>query len=525
MVNKYAFLAAINCPVKGWYIFNQPEAKLSVADEYRIREGKLIGRKAQSLFPMGVEVKGENFSEALSITKDILISDSYPVVFEAAFRDDELATRADIIHKHGDKSLDLFEVKSKKFEEKDKFIKNRNSKRYIRDLAYTAMVIMNHGWNVRSTTLLLVSPEYRKGMYDSLLLKPLDLTDWVLETVKELNESKTRLINILISSNRPKFDMSWECKGCKFLQECFLEKWDTLFVIHRLNRKKYDELRERGIFEVEDIDDSTMLGFNEKQKRMIAAIKQNAPVINYSALKRGLSEIEYPAGYLDFETMATALPLYEGIAPYEKIPTQFSLHIRSHRGGTLRHIEYIFEEPSRDCSLELAHRLVEATKDCKSIIVYHASFEKNIIKRLSEKFAEHPELNQSLKGLLNRIIDLEVIVSENLYYPEFKGSFSVKKVLPALVPELGYENMPVSNGDDASYIFANIAMGYYDSEQEERMKINLLEYCKLDTLAMVKIQDKLEELTEECRKPEPFKTTYPKDFKVLNAVTLKNSCE
>ena len=149
------------------------------------------------------------------------------------------------------------------------------------------------------------------------------------------------------------------------------------------------------------------------------------------------------------------------------------------------HIEYL-ADPGEDCRRELAESLIRDLEQSGSIIVY-STFEKTIINSLARLY---PDLSEKLIALTERMVDLEAIISNNYYHPDFQGSTSIKRTLPALVPEMTYDDLAIKGGDSASAAFAYLALGRYDVEAES-VKRNLLDYCERDTLAMVELHERL----------------------------------
>jgi len=80
--------------------------------------------------------------------------------------------------------------------------------------------------------------------------------------------------------------------------------------------------------------------------------------------------------------------------------------------------------------------------------------------------------------------------SKAYYLPVMKGSYSIKEVLPALVPELTYSSLEIGNGGDASTAFYNLQ---YEKDESvvKKTRESLLKYCEMDTMAMVRILEKL----------------------------------
>ncbi|MCK5327465.1 MAG: DUF2779 domain-containing protein, partial [Candidatus Latescibacteria bacterium] len=124
----------------------------------------------------------------------------------------------------------------------------------------------------------------------------------------------------------------------------------------------------------------------------------------------------------------------------------------------------------------------------KGSIIAYSPFEKTIINKLSEHF---PELSPDLLALIDRIVDLEAILRKHFYHPDFHGSTSIKKTLPVLVPDMSYDGLEIANGDTAMSAFALMAQGHYGDGEIDTIRKNLLDYCRQDTLAMVRLHERL----------------------------------
>jgi hypothetical protein len=92
---------------------------------------------------------------------------------------------------------------------------------------------------------------------------------------------------------------------------------------------------------------------------------------------------------------------------------------------------------------------------------------------------------------VGRLRDLLPFVRKHIYHPKFHGSLSVKSVLPALVPDMTYDGMEVADGNDAGLAWERIIRGELDPAERQQLKAALLAYCRQDTLAMVKILERL----------------------------------
>ena len=195
-----------------------------------------------------------------------------------------------------------------------------------------------------------------------------------------------------------------------------------------------------------------------------------------------LADIKWPCHYLDFETVATMLPIYDGYGCHEQVLTQFSIHHRDSLEAEPSHSEFL---ASANASQEriLAQHMIQSLGVSGSIIVY-SSFEQTRIKALGDQF---PDLSSSLAAILTRLVDFEKIIRSHIYHPAFGGSFSLKKVMPALGTGIGYDHLAVHDGSAAVALFAQIARGEVEDVDEARG--DLLAYCKNDTYVMVRLHE------------------------------------
>jgi hypothetical protein len=199
----------------------------------------------------------------------------------------------------------------------------------------------------------------------------------------------------------------------------------------------------------------------------------------------------YPICHLDFETFDTPIPPFDGIRPYQKIPFQYSLHIQNEEGAEPAHFEYLVE-PCKDPRRELAEKLLSEIPKNACVLTYNQTFEKGVLKDLATAF---PALADEINKRIDNIRDLMVpFRKRDVYRWQMHGSYSIKEVLPTLVPELSYKDLNVSDGMMAMRVYHGMC-NTDDSSKLEELRHGLLEYCKLDTFAMVKI---LDELRKNC---------------------------
>ena len=271
---------------------------------------------------------------------------------------------------------------------------------------------------------------------------------------------------------------------CPFREHCwsFLPT-ESVLTIPSLKKVKAFEMVHAGIHNACDVPEDTHL--SDKQRAYVNRLRTGEVDFDMSGIESMLAELTPPYYFLDFETDNPALPRADGLSPYAKMPYQYSCHIVDSNGG-MRHVEYLHDDLSDPHSV-LASRLVNDLGESGSIIAYNAGFEQGVIRDLAGRA---PSLSAELLVLNDRFWDLLVLVRKYIEHPGFLGSKSIKNVLPVLVPGFSYEGMVVANGSDAGGWW-NKMIRMQDGAAKEAIREDLLAYCRMDTLAMVKIWEVL----------------------------------
>lgn len=468
LVNKEIFFETLICPAYGWHLRHANDKPPSLADQFRMEEGKKIHRRARALYSDGI------FTTDVTKTATLLADPTVNTIFESEFQVDVYVTRADILRREGD-GWHLIEVKSNVNDDDE----------LVDDLTYTAMVLRRSGVNLVRCSLMLISKDYRIGMLDDALFVQTDHTDDVMARADEYDKQWESVSNIINRADQPKPKLIWDCRKCdRFKADCLgVGVTNHIFDLPRISEKKFNELTAMDVTTIDRIPCDYDLTPNQCIVR--TAVRSRKPVIQIS-LVDDLSAIHWPAYYLDFETFKTAIPLYPDVAPHEAILTQYSIHNCSAPGQVDDHREYL-ADPSRDCRRELAEQLIADLGNEGSIVTY-SPYEKTMINKLAELF---PDLAKPLRRCIGRLYDLKNVLSKAYYHPGFHGSYSIKNVLPVLVPEMTYEGMDIGDGDLASAIFAQMAMGRFSKGEMEKIRKDLLTYCGQDTLAMVILHKQL----------------------------------
>ncbi len=477
-VSKEIFLNALACPTLAW-LKRQGQIKKrppTVAERFRLEQGLEIGRRARELYPDGHLVEETDLPAACNRAVRLINNSNVSVIFEAAFLVGDCVARADILRREG-RGWRMIEVKSS-VNDKEEFID---------DMAYTVMVSSQSGLDISGVSLMLISRDFRLGMKPENLFLEIDHTNEVLDRVDTLGMHRECVETMTRDSEKPEPTPTYECRGCELFKECVARDIDNhVFEIPRLGKAKFDKLADMQVFRIRDMPDGFPL--TENQRRVTDCVKTGNPFLG-DGLKQELEAISWPAFYLDFETTMTAVPLYPDIAPYTQIPTQYSIHKCSSLGVISDHFEYL-ADPSRDCRRELADNLLHTLEGAGAIIAY-SHFEKSVLNGLKELCTD---LSEALDSAADRIIDLMAIIKRNIYHPDFHGSVSLKSTLPVLVPKMSYEKLDIADGGSAMAVFALLALGKFQPTEAETRRKALLEYCEQDTLAMVRLHERLAQL-------------------------------
>jgi hypothetical protein len=492
-ITKTDYLDYTFCKKNLWLKKHRPElfdgVELSDFEKKIIEEGNLADEEARQLFPKGILVDRHG-QAAIEDTKQY-IEKKEEAIFQATFAEDVFFIRADVLAWNYDlNGYELYEVKA------SNDVKRKEPHHYINDLAFQKTVIEKAGLNIVSSSVIHLNREYRrKGKINySELFVTVDLTNEVNEAQDNVKKQMSDIKEYLNID---------EQKGCECLYRgrnahCTTFKYSNPeipeYSVHDINRigasKKllYDWI-DRGIYTLDEIDNKEAL--KGAKKMQLDAYLLGRPIIDVMEIKREFGELSFPLQFFDYEGFVSAIPIVDEFGAYEQIPFQYSLHIMQ-ENGDIEHKEFLITELSGDLTRPMVERMKADLDQNGTVIAWYSSYEKQRNSKLAEL---HPDCANFLETINEKMFDLMTIFSKNYYVdPKFKGSCSIKRVLPVIVPELTYASMNISKGDQASERWEKMVMP--DTPEEERAKIarDLLDYCKLDTWAMVKIYDFLKNL-------------------------------
>ena len=485
LLSKSTYMRGLKCH-KSLYLnkyHNELKDELSARQEAIFAQGTDVGLLAQQLFPGGVDVSPESyfdFSRSLADTKEAMAKGE-TVIYEAAFLFDEVLCAIDILVKD-EEGWKAYEVKSS----------TSVSETYIEDTALQYYVITHAGVPLVDMSVIHINNQYvKKGALD---IRQLFTSVSVLDEVKPIQANIPMIItdmkNTLRQDNIPSIDIGLQCThpyDCDFMGYCWkhIPAYSVFDISGLLQTKKF-ELYDMGVVTLEQIPKDYAL--NDNQWMQVHCELEQKSHIDKAKIRAFLNNLNYPLYFLDFETMATAVPVFDNTRPYQQFVFQYSLHVQEKLGGELKHYEYLAQADGTDPRTGFIDQIIKDCGTSGDVVVYNAGFEKGKLNDLTEVFPQH---EKQVRAIIDRIVDLMTPFRKRWYYlPEMRGSYSIKKVLPALVPELSYSDLEISEGGTASNAFTEMVMGTFDGDIQKTRK-DLLEYCKLDTYAMVRILEKL----------------------------------
>jgi hypothetical protein len=474
-LSKSKYLRGLNCLKCLWLTIyaRDKEAPPSPATAYRFEQGIAVGLKAQELFPEGRIVQTPSYAadRALRETRAALGAGA-PALFEAAFFHDNTLVRVDVLRGLGRGEWELIEVKSTTSVKPE----------HIPDLAVQRHVLEGCGLRVPRAVLMHLNPQCEYPHLEELFVQE-EINAEVQGEQLRVPEMLERFRQTLSASTEPAVPVGPHCEEpyeCPFKGYC----WQgvppvSIFDIPRLGSAAKGQLAAQGVLRLEDLPAEYPL--TENQARFVKLIRRGRAQIDSASIRVLLATLSFPLYFLDFETDSPAIPRFPGMRPFQQFPFQFSVHVLQ-PGGRLEHREYLHGD-LEDPRPALARRLVEAIGPEGSIVAYNAAFERGVLEALAR---ELPSLAEDLLQRAARLWDLLPVFREHYLHPGFGGSASIKRVLPVLVPELSYEDLEIGEGAQAQAAWNRLVF-LEECEERSRLSEALLEYCRLDTGAMVEI--------------------------------------
>jgi hypothetical protein len=476
------------CPAYAWMAKHMKELVPDEPDQEmlqrRFDQGDLIESYARQLYPDGPIVRA--FGQGAADFTRTLINEGKPAIYQAtALSADGLMARADVLERV-EGGYALWEVKSSM----------RVKDEHLLDVAFQRLAFTRAGINIVTTGVVHLNRDYvRRGELDPQAMFTVVPTDEKVAKLQgTIEKEAAAAFNYLSSPLQPSTctcntKPRWEhCPTFNLFHPDVPEY--SIFHLSKLGARVIKDLASQKQYRIEDVPEGVKL--SDKAANQVLMVKTGRPSINVKAIKDSLAQLTYPLYFLDYETTTSGLPLYDNTKPYQNVPFQYSLHVLREPEGELEHYEYLATNETENPVDELCQQLQEEIGPEGSVIVWYKEFEMG---RNREMGSMEPQHREFLEQVNERVYDLmEVFWDQHYLHPGFKGSASIKAVLPVLCPELSYDNLAVRKGDKASALWEDALSPDFNPNERENLYHDLLEYCKLDTLAMVKVYQHLLEI-------------------------------
>jgi hypothetical protein len=478
-LSKSRFCYGLQCLKQLWWRVHEPAAPELVPDaslEVLFARGHRVGELAQAEFPGGTLIGHEHWEveQKLADTQAALAAGA-PAIYEAAFLAEGVFVAVDVLERRGRGHV-IVEVKST-LDVKEQFVP---------DVAIQLHVLRAAGLTVPSVEVMHLNRACRFPDLSDLFVRE-DVTAAAEAFLPAIPAQLARMREAL-SGPLPVVATGPHCTtpyDCPFMARCWPAVSDDHVSNLYLGKALPGRLLAAGISSIKDVPDDTRL--TEIQARQVRAVKGGEVVVE-EGLSGALDQLEPPVAYLDFETIAPAVPAWSGCGPYMAVPVQMSCHVVGADGATTHH-EWLADGPE-DPRPAMAAAVVRACAGARTVVAYNAPFERRCLEHLGEHV---PSARQELQAVARKLVDLLPIVRYHVYHPDFVGSFSMKSVGPALLEGLSYAGMEIGEGGTASAVLEGMLLGGARPPDAERARLrrSLLDYCAQDTLAMVKLVERL----------------------------------
>ena len=478
-LSKSRFLTGLQCLKQLWWRVHEPDAPELVpsADlQARFEAGKLVGETARRYVPGGELIGFRHYEvERKVAATQTALGGAAPTIYEAAFLTDDAYAVMDILERTP-RGFTLIEVKSSTDVKPE----------HILDVGMQSYLLRRNGIAVERAEVMHLNRECRYPDLSNLFTRR-DVTPLVEAFLPEVPERIATQRTTLEAPlpDVPIGDHCFEPHECPFMKRCW-PVWpdDHVSTLYVMRRRALD-LEAQGYRTLHDLPGDLKL--SAIQARQVRAV-QAGTLVTEESLGEALAPFEAPLAFLDFETVSPAIPVWDGCRPWEQVPVQFSVHMQQPGGGYTHHAW--LADGGADPRPAQAEVLVAACAGAQAIVAYNSSFERSCIRLLA---TAAPGLARELGLLELKLVDLLPVVRNHVYHPKFGGSFSLKSVLPALVPDLSYGDLEIHDGAAATLalwrlVFAPEQLG---RRAGARMRKALLAYCERDSWATVKLLDRL----------------------------------
>ena len=475
-LSKSRVMEALQCPKRLHLKVDRPElAQVSKDSEARFAEGRAVGELAQRLLGEGgtLAERERGAEAAVRRTAELMDGDA-PAIYEAAFIRDGVLVYIDILRREG-AGWRILEVKSA--------TATKVKDPYLQDCAIQTWVFDGSGHARVGIAVAHVDNtfDYPGGQRYEGLLHEADVTDAVLALLPSVPGwvERARAAVDAVDLDAPVGRHCHEPYACPFDGHCWPHR--TSYPVRGLGGRK-DKLATLANRGFEDIREVPLIELTSPTHQWIHRVtKSGVPDLREEGVRLAQA-LDYPRYYLDFETIAPAIPIWPGSRPYQALPFQWSCHLEA-APGAIDHAEFM-EFSAEPVMRPLAEALLQTLGDAGPIVTY-SSYEKRVINDLRALF---PDLAPDLEALLPRLFDLQKLARDHYYHPAMLGSWSIKAVLPTVAPDIDYTRLDeIQDGTAASCAYLEALHPETDEARRAHLRDRLLAYCRLDSYAMVRV--------------------------------------
>ncbi len=467
MVTQLNFTKFNGCSRQAYLTVRDKNYK-SLKDKYnmssRLRD---IQNDMLQSFPDGVWVYGDT-KRAAQDTMEI-VRKGEEVIYNATFMCNGASARCDVIMLENG-AYDIYAVRP-----------TSRYTRWIDEVLFAKIIMEKAGVKTGNCYVCAIDREGKRGK----TLTVINVNNYRRQ--KKLEERLKNILKNIALPSLPEPVLTKQCGSCPYLEGCFAKSPESIFSLKSIPFTKKMSLYKMGVTTVEEY--AAMPDCSAAAKREILVRSTDEDIYSKDEIKAFLNTLHYPLGFLDFETMEIFRPTEKFLSPMATVVTQFSYHLIEKEGAEPKHYEFIGDGVNY-CEREAAEALCDCIGENHCVLMY-SDYEKVCIERLIQRL---PEFSERLKPVVGNLVDLEKPFSAKLLVNRaMEGKSSLKKVLPALYPDcpsLDYSRMAIKNGQQAESVYARL--GRMSKEEKESAMKDLKEYCALDTLAMIKLWEKLE---------------------------------
>lgn len=476
-ISKTKLLSYLQCPRRLWLEQYSPELEDEAAfDTAAIETGRVVGAKAREVFGQGrghLVSHNRGLRSAISETETLLAAGGDEPIFEATFDHEGLTVLVDVLDLSGDAPR-IIEVKAS----------TEAKSHHLADCAIQTWTLRQAGVPVAATRLALINNEFSYAGDDdySGLFHQVDLSDDVTATIGKVPDILSGARATLDSLDEPDRAVGSHCFSpytCPFFAHCAPAQGEHPVLELGGRKEPLFELMHAGIRDLRDLSEDQLA--NETQLRIWRQARSGEAWIA-PELGAAIAALGFPRYFLDFETIAFAIPIWRGTRPYEQLPFQWSCHIDT-GSGQLRHEEFL--DLTGEPPMRLAAESLIATAGSEGPVIVYSSFERRVLRDLATRY---PDLAPSLDAIADRLVDLLPLAKAHYYHPAMRGSWSIKAVLPTIDAGIDYAEVgEVQDGEAAQSAYLEAINPETPDSRRDALLGALTAYCRLDTLALVRL--------------------------------------